>query len=100
MSFCSMNAEFTDNAFLFLVNRKRIIRDERLYYVKVELPDELTYIGGFSPITLGSMSAGGMSARGRYILIIMTLCRWCGLSRAVSDCTMTAAWRWIRRDRQ
>ena len=48
-----MNAEFTDNAFLFLVNRERIIRDERLYYVKVELPYELTYIGGFSPITLG-----------------------------------------------
>ena len=44
---------FTDNAFLFLVNRERIIRDERLYYVKVELPYELTYIGGFSPITLG-----------------------------------------------
>ena len=53
MSFDSMNAEFTDNAFLFLVNRERIIRDERLYYVKVELPYELTYIGGFSPITLG-----------------------------------------------
>ena len=42
MSFDSMNAEFTDNAFLFLVNRERIIRDERLYYVKVELPYELT----------------------------------------------------------
>lgn len=48
-----MNKLFTDNAFLFLVSRERILKDERLSYVPVELPEELAYIGDFMPITLG-----------------------------------------------
>ena len=49
----SMNTLFTDNAFLFLLSRDRIIRDERLYFVEVELPEVLTFVGGFKPMTLG-----------------------------------------------
>ena len=49
----SINTLFTDNAFLFLLSRDRIIRDERLYFVEVELPEVLTFVGGFKPMTLG-----------------------------------------------
>lgn len=48
-----MNKLFTDNAFIFLANRERILLDKRLFYAPVEVSRELAYIGNFEPMTLG-----------------------------------------------
>lgn len=45
---------FTDNAFLFLANKRQIMKDSRMCFAPIDVSNGLAYSGAFRPATLGA----------------------------------------------